>query len=49
MRNLERGEPLQAGEDFALHPQPIGPLYLYVVVEHADQSVLVLLRRATRR
>lgn len=46
VRNLERGEPLQAGEDFALHLSLSEPLYLYVVVEHADQSVLVLLPKS---
>lgn len=43
VRKLERSEPIQAGQDFALQIELLEPLYLYVVLEHADQSRTLLL------
>ena len=46
LRKLESNEPIQAGQDFALQLDLTEPLYLYVVLEHADQSRTLLLPSA---
>jgi hypothetical protein len=46
VRKLESGEPIQAGQDFALQLDLLEPLYLYVVLEHADQSQAPLIPSA---
>lgn len=46
VRKLESGEPIQAGQDFALQLDLSEALYLYVVLEHADESHTLLLPSA---